>query len=58
MDTFDWGVIIPGRWNQAILTPAGIAKYVFDMPVGAERIWIVVLTASRLTSCLIRSAKA
>lgn len=27
----DWSVIIAGRWNQAILTPVGIAKYVFGM---------------------------
>jgi hypothetical protein len=28
---FDWSIIILGRWNQAILTPAGIAKYLFKV---------------------------
>jgi hypothetical protein len=27
-----WSVVIIGRWNRAILTPAGIAKRVFGEP--------------------------
>ena len=27
----DWSVVIIGRWNPAILTPGGIAKFVFNI---------------------------
>jgi len=28
----DWSVVVVARWNLAILTPAGIGKYVFGLP--------------------------
>ena len=36
-EPFDWSVMIAGSWNQAILTPGGIAKEIFSIPEG-ERI--------------------
>lgn len=32
IEPFDWSVIIAGYWNQAILTPAGIAYRLFKLP--------------------------
>lgn len=30
----DWSVVVVGRWNRAILTPAGIGKRIFNLPEG------------------------
>ncbi len=30
----EWSVVVVGRWNRAILTPAGIGKRVFQIPEG------------------------
>jgi hypothetical protein len=30
----DWSVVVIGHWNRAILSPAGIAKRLFDLPEG------------------------
>lgn len=30
----EWSVVVVGRWNRAILTPAGIGKRVFKLPEG------------------------
>ncbi|MBM4033894.1 MAG: hypothetical protein FJ291_19250 [Planctomycetes bacterium] len=32
----DWSVVVVARWNPAILTPAGIGKYVFGLPPGRD----------------------
>jgi len=29
LESFNWNVVVVGRWNRAILTPLGIAKHVF-----------------------------
>ena len=31
MDPFDWNVVIAGRWNRAILTPKGVARFVYAL---------------------------
>jgi len=31
LEPFGWSVVIPGAWNCAILTPAGIAKHIFQL---------------------------
>ena len=36
-----WSVVIAGRWNRAILTPAGIAKRVFRLP-DAQKVMVAV----------------
>lgn len=33
-DPGGWSVVLIGRWNPAILTPAGIAKHLFQYPEG------------------------
>jgi len=35
-DPFGWSIVIAGRWNPAILTPAGIARRVFQIEKGKE----------------------
>ncbi len=37
----DWSVVIVGRWNRAILTPAGVAKRVFDLE-DAQQVEVLV----------------
>lgn len=32
LDPIGWSVVLVGRWNPAILSPAGIKKYVFRLP--------------------------
>ena len=31
-----WSVVLIGKWNKAILSPKGIAKYVFGLPEGTK----------------------
>ena len=30
----DWSVVVIGHWNRAILSPAGISKWLFNLPEG------------------------
>ena len=39
---YDWSVVIVGRWNPTILTPARIAKYIFKMEGDPARLEIGV----------------
>lgn len=32
MEPIGWSVVLIGRWNPAILSPAGISKYLFKLP--------------------------
>lgn len=32
LEAVDWSVVVVGRWNPSILTPAGIAKRLFKVP--------------------------
>ena len=40
LNPVDWSVVVAGRWNRAILTPAGIVQRVFkespDIPMVIE----------------------
>jgi hypothetical protein len=41
----DWNVVVLGRWNRAILTPAGIAKRLFGLDEGTPVEVLVPLDA-------------
>ncbi len=36
LQPFNWSVVIAGRWNVAILTPAWVAKKVFELKKGTQ----------------------
>jgi hypothetical protein len=41
----EWSVVVVGRWNRAILTPAGIGKRVFKLPEGTPMEVMIAIDA-------------
>lgn len=41
----EWSVVVVGRWNRAILTPAGLGKRVFKVPEGTPLEVMVAIDA-------------
>ena len=45
----DWNVVVAGRWNPALFTPAAIAGRMFQLPEGTPIEVLVVLDEVHLT---------
>ena len=41
----EWSVVVVGRWNRAILTPAGIGKRIFKLPEGTPMEVMIAIDA-------------
>lgn len=45
LEPFDWSVVVIGRWNRAILTPAGIAQRLFKVEEGTPLEVLIAIDA-------------
>lgn len=45
LEPFDWSVVVIGRWNRAILTPAGIGKRLFKLEEGTPLEVLIAIDA-------------
>lgn len=45
LEPFDWSVVVIGRWNRAILTPAGIGKRLFKVDEGTPLEVLIAIDA-------------
>lgn len=45
LEPFDWSVVVIGRWNRAILTPAGIGQRLFKVEEGTPLEVLIAIDA-------------